>query len=334
MENIFLRLRQRAKESLREIVLPEGWDRRIQEAVRFILREKIAKIILFDKDGGLEKLFREELNCGFLRIIDIRNEALVEKYASLYFELRKAKGISFEIAKKIIKQNPVFIAGLMVREKEADGFVAGASLSTADIARIAIQCIKKKEGISTVMGIFIILVPDCHYGENGLFVFSDCAVVPDPQAEQLAEIAIETADFTKEILRITPKIGLLSYSTKGSSRGEGVDKVRKAVEIVKTKRPDISVEGELQVDAAIVPEVAKIKVPQSKIAGYCNVLIFPNLDAGNCGYKLVQRLAKARAVGPIFLGLKSPASDLSRGCSMEDIVDAVAITVVRSQIGY
>ncbi|MFN7170506.1 MAG: phosphate acyltransferase, partial [Candidatus Omnitrophota bacterium] len=238
---------------------------------------------------------------------------------------------SLEIARKIVKENPVFLAALMVRNNEADGFVAGASLSTSDVARAAIHCIRKKEKNSTVMGAFIMLVPDCPYGENGLFVFADCAVVPEPSTEQLAEIARETADFTKNVLGILPRVALLSYSTKGSSKGKPIDKVLNALKIVKEKSPDLLIDGELQVDTAIVPEVAEIKFPYSPVAGKANVLIFPSLEAGNCAYKLVHRLAKARAVGPLFLGLEKPASDLSRGCGVEDIVDAVAVTVVRAQ---
>ncbi|MCM8784218.1 MAG: phosphate acetyltransferase [Candidatus Omnitrophica bacterium] len=331
MGDVLSILREKAKRDSKTIVLPEGEDKRVQEAVSFIVREKIAKVFIFDKKGELHKLFKEEAASDCIKIIDLNNGDIIKKYASLYFELRKAKGISLEVARKIVKGNPVFIASLMVGAKEADGFVAGASLSTSDVARAAIHCIKKKEGVSTVMGVFIMVVPDCTYGEKGLFVFADCGVVPEPDDEQLAEIAIETADFTKDVLEILPKVALLSYSTKGSSKGENIDKIVNALEIVKRRRPDLLIDGELQVDAAIVPEVAKIKFPHSPVAGYANVLIFPNLEAGNCGYKLVQRMAKAKAVGPLFLGLESPASDLSRGCDVDDIIDAVAVTAVRAQ---
>ncbi|MGE4357991.1 MAG: phosphate acetyltransferase [Candidatus Omnitrophota bacterium] len=331
MADILSLLREKAKQEPKKIILPEGEDERIQEAVRFIVRERIANICIFDKSGKLNKLFEKELESDYLRIVDLKDESLIKKYACLYYERRKTKGINLNVARRIIEENPVFIAGLMVGAREADGFVAGASLSTSDVARAALHCIDRKEGISTVMGIFIMIVPNCSYGENGLFVFADCAVVPEPDAEQLAEIAIVTADFTNDILKIVPKVALLSYSTKGSSKGKNIEKVVNALEIVRRKRPDLLIDGELQVDAAIVPEVAKIKFPDSPVAGYANVLIFPNLEAGNCGYKLVQRMAKARAVGPIFLGLKSPASDLSRGCNVDDVIDAVAVIAVCAQ---
>jgi len=330
MDNIFLFLREKAKKNPKSIILPEGEDKRIQEAVKFIVKEKMAKVILFDKKGNLGGLFKDVGNEDFLKIIELKDEVM-ERYANLYFELRKKKGISLDIARRIVRENPVFMAGLMVREKEADGFVAGACTSTSDVARAAIHCMKREGETPTVMGAFIILVPDCPYGENGLFVFADCGVIPLPTTEQLAEIAIEAADFTKDILGILPRVALLSYSTKGSSKGENIEKIIKALEIVKKKRRDILIDGEFQVDAAIVPEVAGIKSPHSPVAGKANVLIFPNLEAGNCGYKLVQRLAKARAVGPILLGLEKPASDLSRGCNVEDVIDAVAITVIRAQ---
>ncbi|MCM8766106.1 MAG: phosphate acetyltransferase [Candidatus Omnitrophica bacterium] len=330
MNNLFYTLRQKAKTDPRWIILPEGEEKRVQDAARLIVKEKIARIILFDKNGGLEGLFEKEIASGFLRIIEINKNSLFEKYAGLYAELRKKKGIDLGIARKIISENPVFLSALMVEEGEANGFVAGASLSTADVARAAIHCIKKKAE-SLVIGVFIMVVPDCIYGERGLFVFADCAIIPDPSSEELAKISLETADFTRKILGITPRIALLSYSTKGSSTGERIDRVRMALEIVKEKSPEILIDGEFQADTAIVPEVAKIKFPYSPIAGRANVLIFPNLEAGNCAYKLVHRLAKARAVGPILLGLGKPASDLSRGCAVEDIIDAVAVTVVRAQ---
>ncbi len=329
-EDIFVALRERAKGEPKKIILPEGDDIRIIEAAKKIIKEKIARLIILDK-GNVTETFREELNNGYLDTVNITDKALVNKYASLYFDLRKPKGLDFAVAERIIRENSVYMAALMVKENVADGFVAGASFSTTDVARAAIHCVGRQSGISTVCGAFIMVVPDSPYGEGGLFVFADCAVVPNPDAAQLADIAIETADFTRDILGIVPRVAMLSYSSKGSSTSDRINTIVEATKIAKDRFPQMLIDGELQVDAAIVPEVAKRKSPESRVAGSANVLIFPNLEAANCSYKLVQRLAKARAVGPFFLGLAKSASDLSRGCGVEDIVDAVAITVVRAQ---
>lgn len=329
-QNVFINLRERAKVHPKKIILAEGNDGRVIEAAGKLLKEKIARLVIFGKEN-LREIFQDELLKGYLEITDTENEVVVNKYASLYFELRKHKGIDIETSRKILCDNPVYIAALMVREGLADGFVAGASLTTRDVARAAIHCIGKIENVSTVLGVFVIIVENSQYGENGLFVFADCAIIPQPNTVQLADIAVLTAEFTKDILGIVPRVAMLSYSTKGSGSSGRTDPIIEAAEIARSRFPGLLIDGELQADAAIVPEVARIKAPGSRVAGYANVLIFPNLEAANCSYKLVQRLAKARAVGPLFLGLKKPASDLSRGCSAEDIVDVVAITAVRAQ---
>jgi len=328
--DVFTGLRERARNNPKKIILVEGQDDRVVEAARIILKEEIARLIIFDA-GLLKKVFRKELGAGYLELVDVTRGTVINKYASLYFELRKSKGVDLDMAKKMLMDNPVYIAALMVKEGIADGFVAGASLTTRDVARAAIHCIGKKNDTSTILGIFIMSIPDSEYGEKGTFVFADCAVLPQPDRDQLADIAVLSADFTKDILKIAPRVAMLSYSSKGSGSSERTGPITEAVRIAASRRPDLLIDGELQVDAAIVPEVAKTKAPDSPVAGFANVLVFPNLEAANCSYKLVQRLAKARAVGPIFLGLGRPASDLSRGCNVEDIVDAVAVTVVRAQ---
>ncbi|MEW5758233.1 MAG: phosphate acetyltransferase [Candidatus Omnitrophota bacterium] len=303
-------LREKAKKDPKVIILPEKEDVRMQEAVKIIEQEQIAKVVF---------LGRNDLD-----------EKKVKAFSDEYFNMRQYKGITYEEAEKIIR-NPLFYAAMMVRHKQADGFVAGAANTTSDVARAAIHCLEPDPTINTVSSVFIMVVPNCQFGEDGLFIFADCGIIPDPTARQLAYIAITTAELAQKVLEILPKVAMLSYSTKGSAQGRFVEEIRNAVKLVKEIKPDLCVDGELQVDSAIVPEVSKIKDPDSKLAGRANILIFPNLEAGNIGYKLVERLAKARAIGPILLGLNYPCSDLSRGCSVEDIVDCTAVTVIRAQ---
>lgn len=308
--DVIREIREKAKKNPKVIILPEKEDPRMQEAVKFIEKEKIAKLIFIGKkdlDEQKIKVFSEE-----------------------YFNLRQYKGLTCEEAEQIIR-NPLFYAAMMVRHKEADGFVAGAANTTPDVARAAIHCIEPDPAINTVCSSFIMVVPDCNLGENGVFLFSDCGIIPDPTSRQLAYIAINTAELAQKVLGISPRVAMLSYSTKGSASGRFVEEIRQAVKLVNEIEPKLHIDGELQVDSAIVPEVAKIKAPQSKLNGQANILIFPNLEAGNIGYKLVQRLARARAVGPLLLGLNYPCSDLSRGCSVEDIIDCTAVTVIRAQ---
>ena len=254
----------------------------------------------------------------------------LSKYSDLLYELRKSKGLEKSDARKLVL-NPLYLGVLMVKCGDADGMVAGSVNATGDVLRPALQIIKTAPGINTVSSCFIMVLPEfSKYGENGIMVFGDCAVNPNPTAEQLADIAIASASSAKSIAGISPKVAMLSFSTKGSAKGELVDKVQQAVEIAHKAAPDLALDGELQLDAAIVESVAKLKAPSSKIAGHANVLIFPDLQAGNIGYKLVQRLAGAEAVGPICQGFNKPVNDLSRGCSADDVVNVVAMTALQA----
>ncbi|HTY45522.1 MAG TPA: phosphate acyltransferase [Patescibacteria group bacterium] len=304
------RIRQRAQAKLMTIALPEYDDKRTVEAARIIEKEGIAKVLLLTEDK-----------------ID---PALQSKYVEEFYQLRKAKGIDMETAAKTMA-DPLYYAAMLAREGRVDGFVAGASHTTPDVARAAIHCLGVDERISLACSCFIMVVPDCPYGDNGTFVYADCGVVPEPNARQLACIAVASADLAAKVLNLTPRVALLSYSTKGSAKGRSIDQIRQALELAKQMAPQLLIDGELQVDAAIVPEVARIKYPDSPVGGRANVLVFPDLEAGNISYKLTERLAKARALGPLLLGLNKPCSDLSRGCSATDIVDCVAVTAIRAQ---
>lgn len=308
-KNIVKDIRRRAGKLQKLIILPERDDRRIQEAAKIITKEKIARIILLGKEGLESKK--------------------IDAFTQIFFEARKHKGITIAQAREAVS-HPLYYAAMMVRANEADGFVAGAAHSTPDVAKAAIYCIGVDERIKIVSGCFIMVVPDCSYGENGVFVFADCGIVPEPTSQQLAQIAISSSELAQNIFGIQPRVAMLSYSTKGSAKGVLVDKVKEATALAKQLNPDLLIDGELQADAAIVPEVAEIKDPQGAIAGRANVLIFPDLEAGNISYKLVQRLAKARAIGPLLQGLNKPCSDLSRGALVEDIVDTVAVTALRA----
>ncbi len=304
------RIRDKARSNPKRIVLPENNDRRVVEAAKIIEKEKIAEVLLLTPD---------KINSGKR-----------ENYIKQYYQLHKVKGISLNEVRKLF-DSPLYYGAMMARMGDADGFVAGASHTTPDVARSAIRCLGVSERITIATGAFIMVTPDCPYGENGTFVFADCGIVPDPNARQLACIAVAAAELAAKTLDIPARVALLSYSTKGSAKGRSIDKITEALALIKGMSPGLLVDGELQVDAAIVPEVTKIKFPDSPIAGQANVLIFPNLEAGNIGYKLVQRLADARAVGPLILGLNKPCSDLSRGCSVEDIVDCVAAIAIMAQ---
>jgi len=309
MNDIIHKIRERAKSQLQTIVLPESQDARIREAAEIIEKEGIARVLLLEPGR-----------------IDVEKK---EKYSREFFRLRQKKGITLEEAREIIS-DPLYYAAMMVRDKSADGFVAGAFYTTPEVARAAIRCFNLNPQIIVASSCFIMVLPDTTWGEKGVFVFADCGIVPHPNSEQLACIAISAAELTREVLEIEPRIALLSYSTKGSGRGGAVREVKLAVELIRQKNPELLVDGELQVDAAIVPEVARIKKADVILEGRANVLIFPNLNAGNISYKLVQRLANARAIGPLILGLNRPCSDLSRGCSIEDIIDCIAVTAIRA----
>jgi phosphate acetyltransferase len=303
-------IRQKAKSNPKTIVLPEYDDRRVVEAARVIEQEGIAKVMLLARDK-----------------INSKDK---ERYIEEYYQLRQYKGLDLEAARKIF-EDPLYYAAMMTKEGKADGLVAGASHTTPDMARAAIHCLGVEKRLGIACSCFIMVVPNCSYGQEGTFIFADCGIVPDPNPRQLAAIVVASAELLQKALGITPRVAMLSYSTKGSAEGESINKVRQAIEMTKEMSPDLLVDGELQVDAAIVPEVSRIKYPNSILGGEANVLIFPNLEAGNIGYKLVERLAKARALGPLILGLNKPASDLSRGCSVSDIVDCVAVTAIRAQ---
>ena len=319
-------IREKAKLKNKCIVLAEGEEDRIIRAAEEIVEQKIARLILIgNKDVILSKA---QKSLDGVTIIDPKTEDLTE-YANLLYELRKAKGMTIEQASELAKK-PLYLGVLLVKAGKADGMVAGSVNSTGDTLRPALQIIKTAPGIKTVSSCFIMVLPEgCKYGENGIMVFGDCAVNINPDAQQLADIAIASAQSAVSIAGIDPKVAMLSFSTKGSAKHEYVDKVVEATKIVKELAPDLKVDGELQFDAAVVESVASLKAPGSDIAGHANVMIFPDIQAGNIGYKLVQRLAGAEAVGPICQGFNMPVNDLSRGCSSEDVVNVTAMTVLQ-----
>lgn len=328
--NIIDRLKQRAKENKKTIVLPETMDIRVLEAAEIVLKEEIANIILVGDPSKIKEQ-NPNLNLDNARIINPNTDELTEKFINDLYELRKEKGLTKEQAKELLLTDNMYYACMLVKEGLADGAVSGACHSTANTLRPALQILKTKKDVDLVSAFFLMVVPNCEYGSNGTFIFADSGLVQNPNPEQLATIAKTSADSFELLVEVQPLIAMLSHSTKGSAHHADVDKVISATNIAKEKYKDYMIDGELQLDAAIVPEVAKSKAPDSKVAGHANVLIFPDLDAGNIGYKLVQRLAKAEAYGPITQGIAKPVNDLSRGCSKEDIVGVVAITAVQAK---
>jgi len=329
--NLLDQIKEKAKANKKTIVLPEGTEERTLRAVPILVKEKIADTILLGDPKAVKGLADSlGVDLSGAEIINPAEAPFFKDFVQEFYEMRKDKGMTPEKAEALMA-DPLYFASMMVKTGKADGEVAGAENTTGDVLRPALQIIKTAPGISSVSGAFIMIVPDCEFGENGVFVFADCAVTPNPTAEQMAEFAAASVSTAVNLCGFKePRIGMLSFSTKGSASHELVDKVVKATEIAKSRFPDLKVDGEFQADAALVPKVGASKAPGSPVAGYCNILIFPDLQAGNIGYKLVQRLAKAEAIGPILQGIAKPVNDLSRGCSVDDIVNVVAMTAVRA----
>jgi phosphate acetyltransferase len=321
------KIKDKAKKSQKKIVLPEGTEPRTLQAADIVMEEKLARIVLL---GNRERIFQlaGEHNLNHIdkaEIIDPVSSPKREEYAKLMEELRKEKGLTHEEALKQL-DNPLVYATIMIKAGDADGEVAGADNATGDVLRPAFQYVKTLPGISVVSGAFLMILKDREFGEDGLMVFADCAVHPNPTEKELAEIAVATGRTARAIAGIEPRIAMLSFSTKGSAKHEMVDKVVNATRIAREMAPDLKIDGELQADAAIIEAIGKSKAPGSEIAGKANVLVFPTLETGNIAYKLVQRLAHAEAIGPVLQGMAAPINDLSRGCSVSDIVNLVAIT--------
>ena len=323
-------IKERAKQNKKTIVLPESMDSRVMEAASKILSENIANIIII---GDKEEIGKNYPNYDIskAKIINPESSELTEDLINHLVELRKHKGMTYEEAKRLILEDYMYFACMLVKDGFADGVVSGACHSSSNTLRPALQIIKTKPDTLLVSAFFLMVVPDCEYGENGVFIFSDAGLEQNPTPEKLAAIAASSAESFKNLVEKEPIVAMLSHSTKGSASHEDVDKVVEACKIANKLYPQYEIDGELQLDAAIVPEIAKSKAPDSKVAGRANVLIFPDLDAGNIGYKLVQRLAKAEAYGPITQGIAAPINDLSRGCSSDDIVGAIALTAVQAQ---
>lgn len=321
---------KRASKNIKKIVLPEATDIRILKATEKITQEKIADIILVGNNDEIKNIAdKNNINISLAEIIDPVSYEDKDIMINTLYELRKLKGMTLEKAKRLILDE-VYFGVMLLKLGKADGLVCGAIHATADTLRPALQILKTKENTKLVSGFFIMDVPNCEYGN--IYLFSDCGINPNPNSDELAEIAIASAKSYELLVGQTAKIGMLSFSTYGSAKSDETKKVVDATTLAKLKNPNLMIDGELQLDAAIVPEVAEVKAPGSKIAGICNTLIFPNLDAGNIGYKLVQRMANAKAYGPLCQGVAKPVNDLSRGCNVDDIVGVVAITSVQAQI--
>ena len=325
LENLY----ERAIRLNKNIVLAEGFDKRVVKAAEIVTAKKLARITLLGNPDEI-KANNPEINFDGINIVDFATSDKLDTYAEKLYELRKHKGMTIEQARNLVSTSPLYYGCIMVKVGDADGMVAGAVFSSSDVLRSALQVIKPAKGIKTISSCFVMKLNDSFkYSDEGVMVFSDCAVVPVPDAEQLSDIAVAAANSAKSIAGIEPRVAMLSFSSKGSAKHEVVDKVQQATQLVHEKAPELLVDGDLQLDAAIVDVVGKQKAPESKVAGKANVLVFPNLEAGNIGYKIAQRFGNAEAYGPIMQGLDKPVNDLSRGCVAEDIVSVVAITAVQ-----
>ena len=325
------KIKEKARKDIKTIILPEATDERILQATEMVKEEKYAKIILLGNEEQIKQIAQEkEIDINGTQIIDPEKSEKSEEYATELYELRKAKGMTEEKAKELIKE-PIYYGMMMLKQGDADGLVSGAAHSTSDTLRPALQILKTAPGTKLVSAFFIMVVPDCEYGANGTFIFADSGLNEEPDSEALSEIAISSSKSFEQLVGEQAKIAMLSYSTYGSAHSASTEKVIEATNKVKEKEPNLLVDGELQLDAAIIPEVAEFKAKGSPLKGQANVLVFPDLGAGNVGYKLVQRLAKAEAYGPLCQGIAKPVNDLSRGCSAKDVAGVVAITAVQAQ---
>lgn len=326
------KIKLKAKNSLKTIILPESEDIRILQGAEIVLKEQFANIILLGDEQNIKKLANDnKINVEGATIINPLNSDKLDYYANEFYELRKDKGMTIEKAIETLRDSKAYFATMMVKMGDADGMVSGACHPTADTLKPALQIIKSAPGVETVSAFFVMVSKDKEFGKDGIMIFADCGMNSNPTAEQLSDIAISSCESFNELVGDDePKVAMLSYSTKGSAHSDMIDKVVKATKLANEKRPDLLVDGEMQLDAAIIPEIAALKAPGSKVAGRANILIFPDLDAGNIGYKLVQRFSKAEAYGPLCQGLDKPVNDLSRGCSAEDIAGVVAITAMQA----